>query len=492
MSIATETAALRTGEECAALRYDPLAWVMWAYPWGKAGAILYKEQGPDVWQLDVLDYFGQQLRIQADAHEAAREAIQIAVASGHGPGKTALIVWILMFFISTRAHPQIVVTANTKTQLTTKTWRELAKWHNLFKLKHLFDWTATRYIAKWDPANWFASAIPWSKNSSEAFAGTHEDDVLVLFDEGSGIDDSIWEVVEGAMTTGRCTWIVFGNPTKNSGRFRECWRKLKKRWGTYQVDSRDAKRTNKVVLNRLVEDYGEDADIVRVRVRGLFPRRGANQLIDDFIVEGAQARTPGGWEDMPLVMGVDVARYGDDKSVIYLRQGTATREVKKYRQMDTMTLADAVATTIDVRKPDQVFIDVVGVGSGVVDRLIQLGYGGIVMGCNVADESNDPTLKNKRIEIWGKMRTWLKNGGAIDSTDPEIFSALTAPEYYFDTKDRMFLESKEDMKDRGLVSPDIADALALTFFHPVHATRRPSVIQELILQQEASGSFMVH
>lgn len=456
-------------EVVTAFVFDPLGFVYWAFPWGAQGTALVDfKDGPDDWAVDVLVELGDRLKAGDDATQATRDAVQIAVASGHGIGKSALVCWIILWFLCTRINPSIIITANTKTQLTTKTWRELSKWHNLSVVRDWFDRQATSISAKWAKETWRADAIPWTKERSEAFAGTHAEHVLVIFDEASGIDDIIWEVTEGAMTTGECIWIAFGNPTQNTGRFRECFRKFRDSWFTMHVDSRAVRITNKSILDRWVREYGEDSDFVRVRVRGIFPRSSANQLIPEDVVDAAMARTPVGFRHAALIMGVDVARFGSDQSVIYFRQGTATRKVMKRREMDTMQLAGLCAECIKFYKPDAVFVDVVGIGAGVVDRLIQLGYGQIVVGVNNADKAiRETEYRNKRAETWCAMRDWLKQGGCIPADDQEMRDDLISPLYFYDASNRVLLESKEDMKDRGMHSPDTADALALTFAFPV-------------------------
>ena len=250
---------------------DPLGFVQAAFPWGEGA--LEDEQGPDTWQADVLSALGDSLR----GAQETNDAVRFAIASGHGVGKTALSAWLVLWFLSTRDHPQVVVTANTAAQLRNKTWRELAKWHRLAANKHWFAWTSERFAFVENPETWFAAAVAWSKDRPEAFAGTHDKHVLMLFDEASAIADEIWDVTEGAMSTPGALWVALGNPTRNSGRFRECFRRYRHRWTTRTVDSRQARKANGAQLKRWVEDYGEDSDFVRVRVRGVFPRAGNSQ-----------------------------------------------------------------------------------------------------------------------------------------------------------------------------------------------------------------------
>ena len=285
----------------------------------------------------------------------------------------------------------------------------------------------------------------------------------MLYDEASGIHDQIWEVSEGAMTTPGAMWIAFGNPTKNTGRFRECFGKFKHRWLTKQIDSRTARKASLKQIQQWVDDYGEDSDFVRVRVRGVFPRAGSNQFIGADIVEACRSYKAEGYEKLEKLIGVDVARFGDDQSVILKRQGRKVHEPVKFRGLDTMSLASRVVEAIDEYKPDAVFIDGVGVGSGVVDRVRQLRPSANVIEVNAGQTANDSyKYFNKRAEMWGRVRDFLKAGADLPD-DNELHEELQSVEYGFSHKQQIQIEKKEDMKARGLSSPDCADSLCLTF-----------------------------
>lgn len=451
--------------------YDPVRFVMLAFPWGEedgplAPTAIDPNPGPDEWQLDIL-------RSIAEGSLTPEKAIQIAVASGHGIGKSALVAWIILWFMSTRKNPQIVVTANTKTQLQTKTWRELAKWHKIAINEHWFKWTATKFYQCLDPkahSTWFASAIPWSENNSEAFAGTHDENVLVIFDEASNIPDIIWEVASGAMTTPGAMWVCFGNPTRNTGRFKDAFGKFRHRWVTKNIDSRTAKMANKSQIQQWIDDYGEDSDYCRRRVTGKFPRSGTAQLIPEDLVLDAMGKHlhPDIYRHSPKVLGVDVAWEGDDQCVVVLRQGRALQILGKWRELQnpTMTLANFVIEFENQHQTDATFIDSIGVGAGVVDRLRQLGRKPIPVNSSMRAQKEEEYI-NKRIEMWDLMREWFTEGAAIPD-DPDLRDDLIGPEYGFrETNGKKYLESKKDMKARGLASPDIADALALTFAQKV-------------------------
>lgn len=400
---------------------------------------------------------------QAETLQDIATGSRIAVASGHGIGKTALISWIIKWFLATRPDPQVVVTANTSNQLSSKTWRELAKWNAKSLDGKLYAHTATRFSLKGAESTWFASAIPWSEHNSEAFAGTHDKNVLMLFDEASNIAQVIWDVAEGAMTTDGARWVAFGNPTRNTGAFRECFGKFRHRWKTKQIDSRSAKMCNTAQIEKWIEDYGEDSDFVRVRVKGEFPRAGSNQFISSEYVEDCVKYRAEGYEDFPRVMAVDVARFGDDSSVIAVKQGRKLFPLEKHKGLGTMALSDKVVEAIGVWKPAAVVIDGVGIGAGVVDRVCQLGYSHIVTELNGGSAPIDGiTYFNKRAEVWGLMKDALRVGMEIPD-DRELKDDLVGPEYGFTAKNQIQLEKKEDMKKRGLQSPDCGDALAMTF-----------------------------
>lgn len=419
---------------------------------------------PDTWQIDVMNSIVNNQRV--------------AVASGHGIGKSALIAWLIHWFISTRPDPQIVVTANTKNQLDSKTWRELAKWNKQARNASWFEHSATKFFLKDSPETWFAAAIPWTEHNSEAFAGTHEEHVLVLFDEASNIAQTIWDVVEGAMTTAGAKWVAFGNPTRNTGAFRECFGKFRHRWINRQIDSRTAKMVDSKQVNQWVDDYGEDSDFVRVRVRGEFPRAGSNQFISGEYVEQCVTYRAEGYQSQAKILAVDVARFGDDSSVLCLRQGRKVWPLIKYKGLDLMALSSRVIECIENQKPDAVVVDGVGVGAGVVDRLKQLGYGDMVTELNGGSTPIDGDVYfNRRAELWGLMRDALKAGFEIPD-DRDLRDDLIGPEYGFDAKQRIQLEKKEDMKKRGLSSPDCGDALAMTFAVKARQQKPKPVIQQ--------------
>lgn len=449
---------------------DFIGFVEYAFPWGEKHTELERFSGPFDWHRkigsDLNKHIAENIR-RAHAGEEL-EVWQSAVTSGHGVGKSAFVAWLILFFLSTRKVCRGVVTANTGDQLNTKTWPELAKWHRLAINKDWFEWTATAFWYKRDKAGHESrrvDAATWSEDRTEAFAGLHNagGTVFTIYDEASAIPDSIHEVSEGALTDGEAFWFQFGNPTRNTGRFRRYFGDLREWWHTYRVDSRTVPITNRRKIKQWAKQYGEDSDFFRVRVRGVFPRASDDQFIPSDLVEAAQNRAVAPDKGAPLIMGVDVARSGASRTVVRFRQGRDARSIpaSKFREPDHMQLAYRVAALIDQHKPDAVNIDA-GYGSGLIDRLRELGYrvNEVWFG---STKTPDREYYNMRSWMWGQMKDWL-GGGAIDR-DEDLFMDLIGPETRYAGRegDKILLESKKDMIGRGLSSPDDGDALALTF-----------------------------
>ena len=459
----------RLQDACVRFRNDPYGFTMYMYDWGVGQ--LREWEGPDYWHKEIFQCIKEYLE------GPDTMPLQIAVASGHGAAKTAFMAWLVNWFMSCRPHPQVVVTANTETQLNTKTWRELAKWHKMAHNREWFEWTATTFYLKAHPETWKANAIPWSENNTEAFAGTHEENVLIGFDEASKISDLIWEVTDGVLTTKKNIWLVFGNGTRNVGRFYDCFHKHKKSesnphgWLTWNIDSRKCKASTLLgpgYLESLIANYGgEDSDQARVRVRGLFPRTATRQLISTDAVEKAMnfELDPGAWEYMPKVLGVDVARFGENSSTICNRQGRKVFPIEVLPKQDLMLTSHHVAEAMKKERPVQTFVDGSGIGAGVVDRLRQLNFS--VVDVNGGNSSLNPRYLNKRAEMWWSLKEFIEAGECELPKDQKLKDELTSVEYDYTDKGRIRLDRKTDIMEKYGFSPDRADALAMTFAYPV-------------------------
>lgn len=464
---------LRLVERMAGFRHDPYGYVLFAFPWGEKNTELANVNGPRRWQRAKLERMGERLRAGA----TASDVIRMAICSGHGIGKSALIAMVIKWALDTLADTKIVVTANTDKQLQTKTWPELSKWHRLSITRHWFSFTATSLYSV-DPdheKSWRADAIPWSEHNTEAFAGLHNVGrrIVLVFDEASKIADKVWEVAEGALTDEHTEiiWLVCGNGTRATGRFRECFRAFRHRWEGDSIDSRTVEGTNLELFKAWVEDYGEDSDFVKVRVRGMFPAASFKQFISDADVDPAYGKhlTEPQYAYAPKILTVDPAWEGDDLLVIGLRQGLAFSILKAIPKNDNdVAVANIVARIEDEVDADAVFIDG-GYGTGIISAGRTLGREWMIVW--FSESPLDPGYLNKRAEMWGQMRLWLKEGGAIPK-EPQLRDDLIGPETVPRLDGKVQLESKKDMKARGLPSPNYADALALSFAYPVVAKHR--------------------
>ena len=461
-----------------ALADDLEKFVMFAFPWGKRGTPLEHFREPRSWQRDELQKITAHIRANKRLMFEKKDPLvyKSATTSGRGTGKSALTSWLNLWMLSTRLGSTVVVTANSEDQLSSKTWAELGKWHTLAINSHWFE----RSALSLKPAQWFETSLKrslkvdtgyyysraqlWSEERPDSFAGTHNmAGIMVIFDEASGIPAPIWKVTEGFFTEPVLDryHFVFSNPRRNTGEFFECFHRHRNYWNRRNIDSRSVEGTDKAVLNQIVEKYGEDSDEARIEVKGEFPRQGDKQFISRELVDQAVEREMDPDLHAPLMMGVDPARFGDDKTVIRFRQGRNARVLPpvKMKGADNMEVANRCAELISKYNPDAVCIDA-GNGTGIIDRLREMGYK--VHEVWFGSKSPEPEWANFRTYMWAQMRDWLR--GACIDRDTDLIDDLTAPEYKFQgSSDRQMLEAKEQLKARGFASPDNADALACTF-----------------------------
>lgn len=457
---------------------DPERFVLFSYPWGKPGTPLAKFEGPRTWQRDELQAIAQHIKDNKERIRLgqAPEVYRSATVSGRGPGKSAFTAWLNHWAMSTILGVTCINTANTEHQLKSRTWAELGKWMTLAINSHWFD----RSALSLKPAPWFEDALKkqlkidtgyyyaqaqlWSEENPDAFAGVHNHNgTLVVFDEASGIPAPIWSVTEGFFTEPvlHRYWFCFSNPRRNTGAFFECFHKNRTFWRRNHIDSRTVEGTDINVLNQILLQHGEDSDVARVEVKGQFPKQGDHQFISRDVIQGAAERELQPDSSAGLIMGVDPARYGDDATVIRFRRGRDGRSIPavKLKGADNMQVANTCADLIDKYHPDAVCIDV-GNGTGIIDRLREMGYKVHEVGFGTSSELDE--YANKRTELWARMREWL-GGGCIDA-DSDLMDDLAGPEYKFQGRsDKIMLETKEEMKRRGFASPDDGDALGCTF-----------------------------
>lgn len=485
---------LELAGEVAKYYADPLGFVKFAYPWGEPGP-LRDSTGPDKWQTEFLEDLGREVSGRAFDGQHTVSPLRMAAASGHGIGKSTLVAWLVDWIMSTRPDCQGTVTANTFVQLQTKTWASIQKWTKLCITGHWFRITGDRMYHLAFQASWFCSAQTCREENSEAFAGQHaaNSTSFYIFDEASAVPDKIYEVAEGGLTDGEPMEFLFGNPTKNNGKLhRVAFGSERHRWNHRSIDSRTSSITNKEQIAEWVNDYGEDSDFVRVRVRGVPPRASELQFIPQDLVYGAQDRQTAPLDDEPLVVGVDVSGGGAAWNVIRFRRGVDARSIPpvripgehgRDRQLMIAKLSEILADQRPGFKVQMMFIDS-AFGSPIVERLHTLGFAHAVE-VNFGGKSPNIHQANMRAYMWNAVKEWLPRG-AIDKLDEKLEIDLTGPGFHLNNTNQLVIESKADMAKRNVSSPDDGDALALTFAQPV----APIVIRPARTQQPSPHSWM--
>ena len=461
------------------ISHDLLAFVRLIFPWGTPGTPLESFKEPRRWQCEDLDEISQHIADNKGRIELGMlpEVWRKSTVSGRGPGKSAEVSWLVHWMLSCNLGSTTIVTANTEAQLRTKTWPEIGKWLTLAGNSHWFDRTALsvkpapwfdellRKQLKIDTGYYYAQAQLWSEENPDGFAGAHNPlGMQVLFDEASGIHEKIWSVTEGFFTEPvlHRYWHVFSNGRRPSGAFFETHHKNRLFWKRRQLDSRTVEGTDATVYQRIIDQHGLDSDQARVEVLGQFPKQGERQFISRDAVRGAMEREVVADPYAPLIMGVDIARFGNDTTVIRWRQGRDARSIPPVRikGADSVEVENLIAHWIDKTNPDGVNIDAGNTGSAVCDGLKARKYR--VHEVWFGSKSPDEAWADLRTWMWAQMRDWLP-GGCLDDSK-ELLVDLPAPEYDFvGRSSTVRLEPKESMKDRGFASPDDGDALACTF-----------------------------
>lgn len=461
----------------------PLDFVMFAYDWSNPAiqivplvepwASKYDSKfGPDAWACEFLDEVGKAVKERNFNGIDPVDPIQHAVSSGNGIGKSTITAWLVDWIMSTRPFAQGTVTANSGPQLETKTWAQIAKWTRMCVTSHWFRLATGRgsmkMVHKEYPESWFCSAQTCREENSESFAGQHAANSTSFYinDEASAIPDVIWEVEDFGMTDGEPMRFAFGNPTRTTGRFRECFRSQRHRWVTRQIDSRDVQITNKRDIDQKIEDEGIDSDYIKIHVLGQFPSASAYQFIGDDLVQESRRRKiqPKQYEFAPKIITCDPAWTGDDELVIGMRQGLYFQVLDVIRKNDNdMAVANLLARREDEYGAHAVFIDG-GFGTGIVSAGKSLRRDWRLVW--FSEKSGDVGCRNKRAEMWNEMKKWLQAGGVLPN-DQQLCDELTYPETIPRLDGKLQLESKDQIKRRKLPSPNRADALALSFAYNV-------------------------
>jgi len=410
---------------------------------------------PDPWQSEFLN-------------AVAKGERRISVRSGHGTGKSTAASWAMLWFLITRYPCKIVVTAPTSAQLFDALFAECKRWMTELPpvIRDLLEAKADRIMLKASPTEAFISCRTSRAETPEALQGVHSDNVLLVADEASGIPESVFESAAGSMSGEHASTILLGNPTRSSGFFFDTHHRMADTWWTRKVSCVDSPRVSEEYVDEMKVRYGEDSNAYRVRVLGEFPLADDDTAIPLELVESAQHREIEIDKDVNVVWGLDVARFGSAASALAKRQGKVIRAVQIWRGLDTMQLTGAVKAEYDAleekERPVEILIDSIGVGGGVCDRLIELGLPAI--GINTAESpSMAGTYFNLRAELWFKVKAFLEARDCRIPKDDKLLAELVSPRYKFTSSGKMQIESKDQMRKRGLPSPDRADAVCLCF-----------------------------
>jgi phage terminase large subunit len=416
-------------------------------------------------------------RWQAKALKAFATSQRVAMKAAKGPGKTAVLAWIIWLFLATRPYSNVAATSVSGDNLRDGLWKELGKWRGVSPfLTKAFEWTTTRIFAREAPSHWWASARQWSKSAdaqrqADTLAGLHADHMLFVIDEAGGVPRAVAATAEAALATGVETkYVIAGNPTHTDGPLWDACSQHRHLWNVLEItgDPDDPNRSPRIGLQwarQQIEMYGKDNPWVQVNVFGRFPPQSLNALLGPDEVNEAMRRNPpiDQWEWSQRRLGIDVARFGDDRTVIFPRQGLMTYNPIVMRGVRTTDIAARVMYVKEKFASELELIDDTGHwGHGIIDNLIAAGYGPI--GIQFHGPANDQRYKNRRAEMWLEMADWVKRGGALPQI-PELVGELTSPTYTF-TGGKFVLEDKDQVKERLGRSPDLADALALTFALP--------------------------
>lgn len=443
----------------------------------KSEAINFYIDHPVEFAIDILKV-QPTLEQQAVMNDVAKFPM-VSVKSGHGVGKSALESWIIWWYISTRPYPKILCTAPTKHQLHDILWAEVSKWkRNSKSLDEDFEWTSEKIYLKGSQEEWFA--IARTSNKPDALQGTHAEHVLIIIDEASGVPDIVFEPVLGSMSTIDAKLLMCGNPTQLAGFFYESHTTKRELYKTHTIDGSKCERVDKNYVQTIIDMFGKDSDVYRVRVAGEFPKSNPDSFIGLDIIR-TEKKVIDVVESIDL--GVDVARYGDDESVVATTYNKSQVErLNVFKHNDTMKLTGQIVNIIkmlNLKYPlviVRVKIDCDGLGVGVYDRLkeviVEKNLKAKAIECHFGGKggkvSYDEPIEyyNSTGIMWGTLRSKLKNNEITIPNNEELIKQITNRKYFINSDGTIKLERKEDMKKRNVHSPDRADAVVLSLYEP--------------------------
>ena len=418
----------------------------------------------DIWPDDLPEEW------QTKASRLLVEGDRVAIRSGHGVGKTAWLARRIIWWGSTRNPWKVGVTAPSSSQMYDALWSELAKWHAKMPeaLRVKFEWSSEYFRWAENPAVSFAVAKTARRETPDALAGLHSENMLYLIDEAPGVDDIIFETARGAMSTTGAKTIMTGNPTRLSGYFFDAFHKNRAHWRQMVVSCLDSRRTNLAEIEQWREEYGEESNFFKVRALGEFPDAEDGVIIPMYLVEAAVRRDV---EQVPSeeIWGLDVSGAGQDLCALAKRRGNTMLEaVKTWRNDDTMvSVGRVMAEWREAKvKPVQVCVDSNGIGAGVAHRLSEQGVPVQCVNVSESHSSNDRYLR-LRDEMWERARDWFYGKDVKIVDDAHFVGEISRVKWGLSSNGKMKAMSKYDMKlapPRGLgKSPDRSEAFCFTF-----------------------------
>ena len=408
------------------------------------------------------------LPYQAEFLEAiASGERKISVRSGHGTGKSTAASWAMLWFFLMHYPNKVVVTAPTSSQLFDALFAELKRWINELPpaMQQLVNAKSDRIEHVSAPSEMFISARTSRAETPEALAGVHSEHVMLVVDEASGVPEQVFEAAAGSMSGHSAVTIMLSNPTRSSGTFYESQTRLSDSWWTRRWSCVDSPLVSDEFVEEMRQRYGEESNAFRIRVLGEFPLADDDTIIPFHLVESATHRDVEVSDETKPVWGLDVARFGTDCTALCKRQGPVVTEIRSWRGLDLMQTVGRVVAEYEAlspsNRPREILVDSIGIGSGVVDRLRELELP--VRGINVAESpSMKETYTNLRSELWFKTKAWLEDRSCKLPPNDQLIAELTSIRYSFTSSGKMKAEGKDEMRRRGLSSPDLADALCLT------------------------------
>ena len=428
---------------------------------------------------------------------ADNQTARVAVSSCTGSGKTATLAMLTFLYLMILPDCRILITSPSFNQLNRVFQSELNKWHRQMLPQFCDFFSVTRETVRYlnsKKYEQFASLVTASVENKEALQGGHSQNYVIFADEASGVSEEAFDILLGTLSTGKGgRFVQVSNPVRSSGRFYQIFQNADSKWIKIYFSAYDSPNVNTEWIEEMRDTYGEDSDLFRMRVLGQFPRVGVAQFISSEVVEAAINRTlsPTSYINFPKVMGVDVARFGDDKTCLVVRQGPKIIDFRTYLGLDTMEVASRIAEFHAIHQCASIYIDGIGVGGGTVDRCRVLRLP--VVDVNVSSKSTEPNIYcNLRAQLWGKMRDWLVNDAdlPVSFRDKETNASaqFTSMEYFYNTKMQLQLMSKRDLKKMGHESPDIADAVSFTLLPNIYEHKARGGRSRLNVQRK--GNFL--